>query len=106
MPSGVAYAPSEQRNLPAPIRGSANTTGGTTTRNIHRVTETHLPHVDDEMLTLKEVATMLRVPEATVRYWRHLSKGPRGFRIGRSVRYWRTEVALWLEEQSRTQDEI
>ena len=76
-------------------------------RNTHRITQSDLPHVDDEMLTIKEVATMLRVPEATVRYWRHLSKGPRGFRIGRSVRYWRTEVALWLEEQSRGEhDEI
>lgn len=66
-----------------------------------------LPHADDEMLTIKEVSALLRVPEATLRYWRHLSKGPRGFRIGRSVRYWRTEVALWLEEQSRhPQDEI
>jgi predicted DNA-binding transcriptional regulator AlpA len=69
--------------------------------NTHRLTETDLPHLDDEMLTLKEVATQLRVPEATLRYWRNQSKGPRGFRIGRSVRYWRTEVAHWVEEQSR-----
>jgi len=59
------------------------------------------PHVNDEMLTMREVADLLRVPEATLRYWRHLGKGPRGFRLGRSVRYWRTEVAVWLEEQSR-----
>lgn len=70
-------------------------------RNTQPVTQTDLPHADDEMLTLKEVATQLRIPEATLRYWRHQSKGPRGFRIGRSVRFWRTEVALWLEEQSR-----
>jgi predicted DNA-binding transcriptional regulator AlpA len=25
----------------------------------------------------------------------------RSFRIGRSVRYWRTEVLWWIEEQSR-----
>lgn len=60
-------------------------------------------HADDEMLTLKEVAALLRVPEATLRYWRHLGTGPRGFRLGRTVRYWRSEVQRWLEEQSRPQ---
>ena len=41
-----------------------------------------------------EVADVVRVPVATLRYWRHLGTGPRTFRIGRSVRYWRTEVRL------------
>lgn len=67
--------------------------------NAHRAEEP-LPHANDELLTLKEVAAVLRVPEATLRYWRYLGNGPRGFRVGRSVRYWRTEVALWLENQS------
>jgi predicted DNA-binding transcriptional regulator AlpA len=69
--------------------------------NTYRADEPQLPHAADELLTMKEVAAVLRVPEATLRYWRHLSKGPRGFRVGRSVRYWRTEVASWLEDQSR-----
>ncbi len=58
------------------------------------------PHTNDELLTMKEVAAVVRVPIATLRYWRHLGTGPRGFRIGRSVRYWRTEVHAWLEQQS------
>ncbi|HSV41638.1 MAG TPA: helix-turn-helix domain-containing protein [Nocardioidaceae bacterium] len=57
-------------------------------------------HENDELLTMEEVAAVVRVPIATLRYWRHLGTGPRSFRIGRSVRYWRTEVALWLEEQT------
>ena len=69
----------------------------TTSHSLHR----ELPHADDELMTLKEVATLVRVPEATLRYWRHLRTGPRGFRIGRSVRYWRNDVVHWLEEQSR-----
>jgi predicted DNA-binding transcriptional regulator AlpA len=69
----------------------------TTSHSLHR----ELPHADDELMTLKEVATLVRVPEATLRYWRHLGTGPRGFRIGRSVRYWRNDVMHWLEEQSR-----
>lgn len=66
-----------------------------------RIEEPDTPHAHDELLTMAEVAALVRVPIATLRYWRHLGTGPRGFRIGRSVRYWRTEVALWLEEQSR-----
>ena len=69
----------------------------TTSRSLHR----ELPHTDDELMTIKEVAALVRVPEATLRYWRHLGTGPRGFRIGRSVRYWRNDVMHWLEEQSR-----
>lgn len=60
----------------------------------------HTPHADDEMLTISEVAALLRVPLATLRYWRHLNTGPRSFRIGRNVRYWRTDVLHWLEEQT------
>lgn len=60
-----------------------------------------LLHADDELMTLKEVAALVRVPEATLRYWRHLGTGPHGFRIGRSVRYWHNEVVHWLDEQSR-----
>ncbi|HET7041790.1 MAG TPA: helix-turn-helix domain-containing protein, partial [Gemmatimonadales bacterium] len=63
--------------------------------NTHHAGQPALSHAGDEMLTLKEVAALLRVPEATLRYWRHLGTGPRGFRLGRSVRYWRSEVALW-----------
>ena len=58
------------------------------------------PHANDELMTMNEVADVVRVPVATLRYWRHLGSGPRSFRIGRSVRYWRTEVLLWLEQQS------
>ena len=55
---------------------------------------------NDELLTIQEVAAVVRVPVATLRYWRHLGTGPRSFRIGRSVRYWRTEVHTWLQQQS------
>ena len=65
-----------------------------------RATRPDTPHADDELLTMKEVADIIRVPVATLRYWRHLGTGPASFRIGRSVRYWRTGVLDWLEKQS------
>jgi predicted DNA-binding transcriptional regulator AlpA len=55
---------------------------------------------DDELLTMQEVADVVRVPVATLRYWRQLGTGPRSFRIGRSVRYWRREVFVWLDDQA------
>ena len=54
----------------------------------------------DEMLTLQEVRAILRVPEGTLRYWRHLGCGPKSFKVGRHVRYWRADVVLWLTEQA------
>ncbi len=52
----------------------------------HRSIAPDLPHANDKLMTIKEVAAVVRVPEATLRYWRHLGTGPASFRIGRSVR--------------------
>jgi predicted DNA-binding transcriptional regulator AlpA len=70
--------------------------------NTQRATVPDTPHADDELLTMQEVAHVVRVPVATLRYWRHLGTGPRSFRIGRSVRYWRTEVFAWLDDQANS----
>lgn len=57
-------------------------------------------NLGDEMLSLQEAAKFLRVPEGTMRYWRHLGSGPRSFKVGRHVRYWRTDLILWLTDQT------
>ncbi len=61
-------------------------------------------HENDEMLTINEAAAFLRVPVATMRYWRHTGEGPFSFRLGRHVRYWRTDLVLWRGEQGRRPD--
>ena len=66
--------------------------------NTPRAAVPEIQHAADELLTLEEVAVVVRVPVATLRYWRHLGTGPRSFRIGRSVRYWRREVFAWLDD--------
>jgi excisionase family DNA binding protein len=58
-------------------------------------TATALPH----LLTLDETATYLRTPITTLRYWRHLGTGPRGFRVGRRVMFRREDVEGWLSER-------
>ena len=37
---------------------------------------------------------------ATLLYRRYLGTGPRSFRVGRAVRYWRGDVLAWLQEQT------
>lgn len=66
------------------------------TENLNRAND----EADDTMLTLDEAAAMVRTPVATLRYWRHMGTGPRSFRVGRAVRYWRADVVAWLHEQT------
>jgi excisionase family DNA binding protein len=47
-------------------------------------------------LTTSEVASILRAPEATVRYWRHLGTGPQSFKVGRRVLYDRADVEAFI----------
>lgn len=56
-------------------------------------------NLGDELLTLDETAALLRVPENTLRYWRVTGAGPRSFKVGRHVRYWKADVVLWLSDQ-------
>jgi len=46
----------------------------------------------DELLTVDEVATAFKVSPATVRKWRNNKEGPRGFRVGKYVRYRQSAV--------------
>ena len=52
-----------------------------------------------DLLTLHEVAELLRVPEATLRYWRHCKTGPTSYKIGRHLRYRRHDIHTWLRRQ-------
>jgi excisionase family DNA binding protein len=53
----------------------------------------------DRLMTLPEVAELLGIPVATLYRWRHRGEGPRGYRIGRHVRYRRSVVDAWVETQ-------
>ncbi|MEU7906336.1 helix-turn-helix domain-containing protein [Actinoplanes sp. NPDC049118] len=46
----------------------------------------------DELLTIDEVAELLKVPVATLRKWRTSGNGPQGFRIGKYMRFRRSSV--------------
>lgn len=52
-----------------------------------------------DLLTTREVAALLRVPESTVRYWPQVRYGPRHAKVGRRVLYAREDVQRWWERQ-------
>ncbi|MET9410529.1 helix-turn-helix domain-containing protein [Streptomyces sp. NPDC002935] len=48
-------------------------------------------------LTPLDVAELLGVPIETVYQWRRKRTGPRGFRVGRHLRYDPDDVRAWVE---------
>ena len=54
-----------------------------------------LQHLDTE-----EVSELIHIAVPTLRYWRHMGKGPKCFSMGgRKVFYRREDVEAWAEEQ-------
>jgi len=49
-------------------------------------------------LTTPEVAELCRTSPETVRFWRHVGKGPKSFKVGRRVLYPSAEVEAWLDK--------
>lgn len=59
--------------------------------------------MNDKLMTVPEVAEMTRLPEATIRWFRHAGKGPRSAKLGRRVVYRESEVVAWIEAQFATE---
>ena len=53
----------------------------------------------DQLLTVEDLAEYLEVPVATVYAWRHRRQGPPGFRVGRHLRFRRSDVERWIDER-------
>lgn len=49
-------------------------------------------------MTTQEVADVLRTPVETVRYWRHVDKGPKSFKVGRRVLYAAEDVEQFIAQ--------
>jgi excisionase family DNA binding protein len=52
-----------------------------------------------QLLTPDQLSEWLQVPKQTVYKWRAHGDGPRGYRVGKHVRYDRAEVEQWLVAQ-------
>lgn len=53
--------------------------------------------MNEKYLTTAEVANLCRTSPDTVRFWRHVGKGPASFKVGRRVLYDSEVVRSWLE---------
>jgi len=51
------------------------------------------------ILTIEEAAEMLRTPVSTLRYWRHMKRGPKAGRIGGRLMYRQADLEQWLNDQ-------
>lgn len=58
----------------------------------------------DEILTLKELASYLKLAEKTVYRLAAEGKLP-GFKVGGSWRFKRTEIEKWIDDQSKKYEE-
>ena len=62
--------------------------------------ETAVPaHRDERLMSVQELADYLAVPVKTIYAWRYHGEGPRGFRIGRHVRFRWHDVQVWLADR-------
>ena len=53
----------------------------------------------DPLLSAHELANYLEIPLATLYAWRYRREGPPGFRVGRHLRYRRSDVDVWIENR-------
>lgn len=54
-----------------------------------------------DRLDTQETAEMCHTSPETLRYWRHLGKGPLSYKLGRRVVYDRADVERWIDEQKQ-----
>jgi hypothetical protein len=57
---------------------------------------------DPKYLTTEEMAARFRTSPETVRYWRHIGKGPQSFKVGRRVLYAVEDVEAWEQSARNT----
>ncbi|MBD3946344.1 helix-turn-helix transcriptional regulator [Nocardioides ganghwensis] len=51
----------------------------------------------NHLLSPQDLAALIAVPVATVYRWRSAGSGPRGYRIGKHVRFRMSDVEAWLD---------
>ena len=54
---------------------------------------------DDELLSINDAANLSGHSVATYRWYRANGIGPKSWKCGRYVRYWRSDVTAWMAAQ-------
>ena len=51
------------------------------------------------LMLVEEASEFLRVPVATLRYWRATGTGPKSAKVGGRVMYRQADLEAWINEQ-------
>lgn len=54
-------------------------------------------HRDVELMTVDQLAALLQVPRSTLWNWRYRGEGPPAIKVGKHVRWIRSDVNAWLD---------
>lgn len=57
--------------------------------------------MEEQLWDDERTGTFLDVPVGTLANWRYQGRGPRFVKVGRHVRYRRSDVEAWLERNAR-----
>jgi len=58
--------------------------------------------IEETYLRAKQLEELTGIPEATWRWWAHISYGPESFKMGPRRRVWKRSVVMaWIAEQER-----
>lgn len=52
--------------------------------------------IDDPMLTTNQTSALTGIAKGTLEYWRWEKRGPSFLKLGRAVRYRKSEVIAWM----------
>lgn len=68
----------------------------------HRLgmTDTHPQAGAAALMTPAELADYVSIPVGTLYQWRSRKVGPKGIRVGRHLRYRRSDVDSWLDNRT------
>jgi excisionase family DNA binding protein len=53
----------------------------------------------EDYYTVEQLSAHLDVPVGTLRHWRQHGRGPEAVKIGKHLRYYKSDVETWLREQ-------
>ncbi len=66
---------------------------------VERLSYSQLMGHTDLLVTLEDLAEYLGIPKRTIYAWRYRGIGPVGLKLGGHVRYRRSDIEKWLDEQ-------
>jgi excisionase family DNA binding protein len=58
--------------------------------------------LNEKYLTIDDLCDLLTVSPKTVASWRHRGVGPASFKAGKHVRYKRSDIDAWIEQNKCT----